>query len=282
MATSELSNPGSAPAPSAQPSGDGRPSGAWLGSQSIFDHRDERKLGRAMLSSLAAHGLLLVLIAVLGIREVVEQVREAPLKFNVVFLKEPGPGGGGGGSPAPAPAKKLEVPAPKPVEPLPIPAPPPPEPIPTLIAPIQTNLAETLQAQGTSRLSTVPLGGGGSGGGIGEGRGRGLGEGTGGGTGGGVFQPGNGVSWPTVIAPHDPTYTSEAMRAKVQGKVLLTAVVEPDGTVTDIKVTKSLDRMYGLDQAAIEAARKWRFDPCRRDSRPVPCSIEMELEFRLH
>jgi TonB family protein len=270
------------PAPAGQPSGGGVPSGAWLGSQSVFDYKSERKLGRAMFSSLAAHGLLAVLLLVFGVREVVEQVREAPMKFDMVFLKQPGPGGGGGGSPAPAPAKKLEVPKPKPVEPLPTPAPPPPEPIPTLIAPVSTNLATTLQAQGTSRLSAAPLGGGGSGGGIGEGRGRGLGPGDTAGTGGGPYQPGNGVSWPTVIAQYDPQYTSEAMRAKVQGIVKLAAVVEPNGLVTDIKITKSLDRMYGLDQAAIDAAKKWRFNPCKKDNRAVPCSIEMELEFRLH
>jgi protein TonB len=283
MASTGLSNVGSFPNPSTAPAGGPQPGGAWLGSQSIFEQRDERRLGRAMVSSVAIHGLLFALIAIAGIHTVVEQQREAPMKFDFVFIKQPGPGGGGGGSPQPAPPKKLEIPKPKAVEPVPAPVPPPPvPPPPTLNAPVQTNLAQTLQAQGISSISLAPLGGGGSGGGIGSGRGNGLGEGTGGGTGGGAYQPGNGVSWPTAIRQPPPQYTSEAMRAKIQGTVKLSAVVSPDGTVTDIKVTKSLDRIYGLDNAAIDAARKWFFSPCKKDNAAVPCAIEMELDFRLH
>lgn len=283
MAGTELSNLGSMPAPPAGPAGNGGPSGAWLGSQSIFDQRDERKLGRALASSIVVHGVIFALIAVAGIRTVVEQQRETPMKFDVVFLKQPGPGGGGGGSPKPAPQKKLEIPKPKAVQPVPTPVPPPPvPPPPTLNAPVQTNLAQALQAQGMSSVSLAPMGGGGSGGGIGAGRGNGLGEGTGGGTGGGAYQPGNGVSWPSAIREAQPQYTSEAMRAKIQGAVHLSAVVAPNGVVTDVKVTKSLDRVYGLDNAAIDAAKKWLFSPCRKDNKPVPCAIEMVLDFRLH
>ncbi len=72
------------------------------------------------------------------------------------------------------------------------------------------------------------------------------------------------------------------MRAKVQGEVHLSAIVAPNGTVTNIKVAKSLDRVYGLDEAAIDAARKWLFSPCKKESKAVPCQIEMVLEFRLH
>lgn len=280
--SSQLSDVSSLPTPSSGSTGRPTPGGAWLGSQSIFEVRDERKLGRAMLGSLVFHGLLLSLIVGFGIRTVVvEQQKLAPLKYDVVFLKQPGPGGGGGGSPRPAPPKKLEIPKPKVVEP--IPAPPPPEPVvPTLNAPVQTNLAQVLQASGSSSVSLENVGGGGSGGGIGRGRGSGLGEGTGGGTGGGAYAPGNGVSWPVPIRQPDPQYTSEAMRAKIQGTVRLTAIVQPNGLVDQIRVTKSLDRTYGLDQAAIEAASKWFFSPCKKENKPVPCSIEIELDFRLH
>jgi protein TonB len=243
-------------------------------------------MGRALIASLVSHGgLIALLIAAAGVKAVVETVKEPPLVADMVFLKSPGPGGGGGGSPEPAPAKKLEVPKPKPVEPVPTPVTPPPvPPPPTLNAPVMTNFAESLQAQGTSKLSAAPVGGGGRGGGIGTGRGNGLGEGVGGGTGGGVYAPGNGVSEPTLIRAVDPSYTSEAMRAKIQGVVLLTAVVQPNGMVDDIKVSKSLDRQYGLDQAAVDAARQWRFGPCKlvKENKPVPCSIIMELGFRLH
>ena len=278
MATSELSNLAPPPASPAPP-GSG-PTG-WLGSQSIFEQRDERKLGRAMSVSIAVHAAVLVAVIVAGIHHVVVAEKEPPVHFDVVFLKEPGPGGGGGGSPAPAPPKKLEIPHPKAVEPIPVPPPPVPPP-PTLNAPVETNLAQVLQAQGSSSVSMSTVGGGGSGGGIGTGRGNGLGEGTGGGTGGGVYEAGNGVSNPTVIRQVDPSYTSDAMRAKIQGEVWLEAVVQPNGLLTDIKVSRSLDRQYGLDQAAIEAAKKWLFAPGKKDGKAVPVRITVQMDFRLH
>src|SRR5205814_5778966 len=73
----------------------------------------------------------------------------------------------------------------------------------------------------------------GSGTGVGPGTGSGLGPGSGGGTGGGVYRPGNGIVSPVPIFQPRPNYTSDAMRAKVQGVVLLECVVRPDGSVSD-------------------------------------------------
>lgn len=281
MATSELSNASSLPNPPLAPNPP-RSTGVWLGSQSVFDIKDNRRFGGALGTSFLVHvGLLAAIFLGVGVHQAVEQAKLPSMKFDVVFLKKPGPGGGGGGSPQPAPPKKLEIPKPKAVEPIPAPPPPVPPP-PTLNAPVLTNLAQTLQATGSSSVSFAAVGGGGSGGGIGSGRGNGLGPGEGGGTGGGPYQPGSGVSWPVPIRQADPQYTSEAMRAKIQGVVRLAAVVQTNGLVSDIKITKSLDRTYGLDQAAVDAAGKWLFSPCKKENKAVPCSIEMELEFRLH
>jgi TonB family protein len=146
-----------------------------------------------------------------------------------------------------------------------------------------TNLAQTLQATGSSSASLSDVGGGGRGAGIGPGIGSGLGPGSTRGFGGGPYAPGNGVSLPQTIRKTDPQYTSEAMRAKIQGVVRLSFVVQPSGVAAEVKVTKSLDRIYGLDQAAVEAAAKWLFTPCKKDNVAVPCGpFEMELAFRLH
>ena len=76
-----------------------------------------------------------------------------------------------------------------------------------------------------------------------------------GGIGDGVRSVGPGVTTPVVIQQVKPQYTADAMRAKVQGSVWLECVVMPDGTVGDVRVTRSLDAMFGLDQEAIAAAR---------------------------
>jgi TonB family protein len=90
-----------------------------------------------------------------------------------------------------------------------------------------------------------------------------------------------GVTPPSPTHVVKPEYTSEAMRAKIAGTVGLSAVVQADGTVRDVTVTRSLDKQYGLDEQAVVAARAWRFRPGRKDGEPVAVRVEMEMEFTL-
>ena len=91
----------------------------------------------------------------------------------------------------------------------------------------------------------------------------------------------NGVTLPKLVKDIKPKYTSEAMRAKVQGTVLLECVVRPDGSVGDVVVKRSLDPTFGLDQEAIKAAQKWEFVPGTRMGEPVPVLVTIELTFTL-
>lgn len=97
----------------------------------------------------------------------------------------------------------------------------------------------------------------------------------------GVVRPGNGVTIPRIIKEVRPQYTADAMRAKIQGGVLLECVVKADGTVGDVKVIRSLDGTYGLDQEAIKAAKQWVFTPGTRNGEPVPVMVSIELTFTL-
>jgi protein TonB len=78
-----------------------------------------------------------------------------------------------------------------------------------------------------------------------------------------------------------PNYTSEALRAQVQGKVELEIVVLADGTVGRVHITRSLDPTFGLDQEAIKAVKQWRFDPGRKLGKAVPVRVGVELTFTL-
>ena len=89
------------------------------------------------------------------------------------------------------------------------------------------------------------------------------------------------MTLPRVLNEVRPQYTSDAMRAKVQGTVLLECVVRPDGTVSDVQVVRSLDPTFGLDQEAIIAAKQWRFRPGTRLGEPVSVHITIELTFTL-
>jgi len=285
MNVNDTTMPAAPPPPGSSPDKGVAPAN-WLGSQSIFDRKDERKIGRAMSASVIVHvGLVLLVVAAMTVAPAELLRQEQPLEYKVVFKQDPGPGGGGGGSPAPAPAKKMEIPkhkAPE-VAPIAVPKPVEPPPIPTLNAPIETTASTVLQSMGTSSVSLSQYGGGGRGGGVGSGTGNGVGPGTGGGFGGGAFRPGSGVSFPTLLRQEQPKYTSEAMRAKIQGLCVLEAVVLENGTVGEVRVIKSLDKQFGLDQEAMVAAKRWLFRPgVGPDGKPVATVVTLELEFRLH
>ncbi len=98
---------------------------------------------------------------------------------------------------------------------------------------------------------------------------------------GDVYEIGDGVSSPVPIRSQDPAYTQAAMAAKIQGDVHLEGVVEPSGILDKIRVSKSLDTVNGLDQAAIDAAKKWLFKPGMKDGKAVPVHVQMILEFKL-
>ena len=72
------------------------------------------------------------------------------------------------------------------------------------------------------------------------------------------------------------------MRAKIQGEVHIEAIVMPNGTVGETRVVRSLDKQFGLDQAAMEGAKRWLFMPGKdRDGKAVPVRVTIILEFRL-
>ena len=97
-----------------------------------------------------------------------------------------------------------------------------------------------------------------------------------------MYQVGNGISGPTAIYRETPRYTLEAMRAHVQGSVLLQCVVQTTGNCTDIHLIRTPEPPHGLDQEAITAAMHWRFVPGMRMGQPVPVRITMELAFSIH
>ncbi len=90
-----------------------------------------------------------------------------------------------------------------------------------------------------------------------------------------------GVTVPKVISDVNPKYTAEALQARIQGTVVMAAVVRTDGTPGDIEVTKSLDTEYGLDKQAVAALSQWRFEAGRKDGKPVPVRVTIEMRFWL-
>jgi protein TonB len=168
-----------------------------------------------------------------------------------------------------------------------------PPPVPQLDVPVATLAAATdalpqVGAVGAPPSPTASQGPG-EGGGAGTGKGPGDGPGTGpglrdgtdGGFGGGPREPGNGVTPPVEIRKGVPRYTTDAMRARVQGSILVECVVQPEGECTDIRVKRSFNPAFGLDEQALKAAAEWRFRPGTFRGQPVPVRVTMEIAFTL-
>ena len=220
-----------------------------------------------------------------------------------------GGGGGGGGKEEKLPPSGGRLPAMTPVQFVP-PDPVDPQPLvpledlmsqaPSVQMPIEIPQDETLpigdvEAPPSSYRSSGP----GNGGGIGTGRGTGIGSGTGpgvgpgsgggmgGGSGGGIgsgvgpYVMGSGVKAPVAIYQPLPLYTEEARKARVEGIVMIQAVIRRDGSVDSFKVVRGLG--YGLDESAISTiASKWRFKPGTMNGVPVDVQANIEVSFRLY
>jgi protein TonB len=155
----------------------------------------------------------------------------------------------------------------------------------TAIVPVQPFASGLLNLDGLPRPQ--PLGDPaslGPGGGIGTGEGPagpgGNGRSAGPGTGDGPAGRGR-VSSPQLVRKVDPEYTSAAMHAKLQGTVVLEAVVLADGSVGDVRIVRSLDSTFGLDLNAIRAVRQWRFAPGSQYGKPVAVVVTVELTYTL-
>jgi periplasmic protein TonB len=227
-----------------------------------------------------------------------------PLVFVAPAMPRVSGGGGGGGNRESAPIRRAqgvgadavtlrvrkEAAAPVPMTP---PSTPAVESVPALPSivldakPVSLGLFEQVGLPTGGVLSGTSQGPGSGGGvgtgigtGVGPGRGPGLGPGSGGGTGGGVYRAGGTVSTPRLLKEVKPKYTNEALLNRIQGTVVLEAVVTADGCTSQIRVVRSLDAV-GLDQEAVTAVAQWRFDPGRLGTVPVDVLVTIVLDFTI-
>jgi periplasmic protein TonB len=255
-----------------------------------------------MLYSAGLHGLFILALIIPAYLVLKPQlvtptnvtVLYQPLMPKMPVMKDKSGGGGGGGRKALTPPSKGQLPrgdvkqiVPPMVEiknlapDLPVET--------TVIAPQLANLTPLPNiAFGDPNGVNGPLSAGpGRGGGIGTGTGTGIGPGTGGGVGpgsgggigGGVFNVGGGVSEPVLLTQIQPEYSDDGRKARIQGTVELLIIVNADGTVKFDNVRKNLG--YGLDQKAIEAVKKWKFVPGKKDGKPVATYVSVLVNFSL-
>jgi protein TonB len=88
---------------------------------------------------------------------------------------------------------------------------------------------------------------------------------------------------PVIVGNLSPEYPAFARNAGLQGTVVLEVEVYRDGSVGEIRVRRSLQRgPGGLDEAAINAVRKVRFQPGKSSGQPVDTMVIIPIEFKLN
>jgi protein TonB len=89
---------------------------------------------------------------------------------------------------------------------------------------------------------------------------------------------GSGVQAPQQIYKVNPVYPPAAEAARVQGVVILEAMIGADGRVTDARVLRSIPL---LDQAALDAVRQWQYTPTLLNGAAVPIIMTATVQFTL-
>ncbi len=75
-----------------------------------------------------------------------------------------------------------------------------------------------------------------------------------------------------------PRYPADALAARISGLVIIRAVIDASGAVTDARVVSGVPL---LDDAALEAVRQWRYEPARLNGEPVPVVMTVTVNFSL-
>jgi TonB family protein len=94
-----------------------------------------------------------------------------------------------------------------------------------------------------------------------------------------VERPGEAIEPAVVVEKVDPTYPEPAIRAQIEGTVVLEIGIDETGRVTDVQVVRGLP--FGLSEAAADAIRRWRYRPARSSEGPVPSRKTVRILFTL-
>jgi protein TonB len=100
-----------------------------------------------------------------------------------------------------------------------------------------------------------------------------------GGTGDSPVRVGGNVKAPVIVKRIEPLYNEVARKAKIQGFVIIEAVIDRNGDVTEARIIKPLP--LGLDMAALNAVKQWKFKPGTLNGQPVPVYYNLTVNFRI-
>jgi protein TonB len=93
------------------------------------------------------------------------------------------------------------------------------------------------------------------------------------------YRPGGNVAEPRLVFRVEPSYPEVARKARIEGVVILQAIIGKNGSVEDLHLVKSANVL--LDAAAMEAVSRWRYAPATLNGFAVRVYLTVTVEFRL-
>jgi TonB family protein len=88
------------------------------------------------------------------------------------------------------------------------------------------------------------------------------------------------ITPPHAVSSPDPEYSEMARQIKWKGTAIISLIVDPSGSVRDLQIVEPLGA--GLDDKAVAAVSQWKFDPAKKDGKPVPVQISVSVTFNLY
>lgn len=85
---------------------------------------------------------------------------------------------------------------------------------------------------------------------------------------------------PVLVSSPSPRYPPQAWRRRESGTVMVRVEVGPDGVPTATSLVQGSGSRF-LDRAALDAVRRWRFEPALHEGRPTVASVVVPIEFDL-
>jgi len=80
-----------------------------------------------------------------------------------------------------------------------------------------------------------------------------------------------------------PSYPADMLAARIEGSVMLQAIIDESGYVTDLELLRaSPDDYPSMVESAMEAVRQWRYEPAEQHGEPVRVYFTVVIQFRLH
>lgn len=220
------------------------------------EEMDSKKRRRGALAAAILLHALILMISFPTLRKEPKQISSNRAVYVVEQVRfEP---------PAPRKQQKQEAPKKKKAKRIPIPDPTPDAPEPIIDEELEIEIPE-LDTDVIGDLFEIPDAPGGTG----TARGGAPGP---------MWIQGD-VTPPEKLHSPQPRYTEEARKARVQGVVILQAIVDALGNVTSVEVVKGLPE--GLEESAVQTVMQWKYKPALHNGEPVPVYMNLTITFSL-